>query len=350
MKNIVMIGTNPAGNGGVASVIRTYIDSGLFAEENINYLSSHVEGTVLYKIFTFFKALASFFVLCALQDVKMVHLQTASYGSFYRKFFFFAIAKTFRLKIIVHVHGAEFEVFYRERSNFLVKKMIEIFLKKSDVVIALSSEWRNKLESIGGGDNVIVVYNPVLVPVVSSGQRDSSTLLFLGHIGERKGIFDLIRALPALTGDFPDLTLLIGGSGELSKAERLANELGVLGHIKFLGWVTGEEKIDLLNSSTLLILPSYNEGLPISILEAMAYGLPVVASNVGGIPELLAKFSPDCIVVPGDDSMLALKIRLLLTNKEKLDQIGLSNKNDALMSFDANVVKAKLCQIYRSLE
>ncbi|QZA82034.1 glycosyltransferase family 4 protein [Deefgea piscis] len=348
-KAIAMIGTDPKGQGGIASVVRTYSDAGLFAKHHIYYINSHVAGSSYKKCMVFIYGLIQFLFYCCMGRVNIVHLQMASYGSFMRKFVFFLIARIFRIKTIVHIHGAEFELFYREKSREFQKKMVQYVLSNADVVIALSNKWNEQLRGICNKSNVITIYNPIASPAVSFAVREKNVLLFLGHVGDRKGTFDLIRAMPDVIKLNPAVQLKIGGTGQIEAARQLAVELKVEAHVEFLGWVVGEDKERLLNSATLLLLPSYNEGLPMSILEAMAHGLPVIASDVGGIPEALACCVTECIVQPGDVLDLANKINHLLSDDALREDIARKLQQTVVEKFDVEVVANELTQLYNRL-
>ncbi|WP_297572272.1 glycosyltransferase family 4 protein [uncultured Deefgea sp.] len=349
MKKIIMVGTDPQGQGGIASVVRTYQNAGLFEKNNILFISSHNGGSALRKVAIFCCGFMQFIFYCCLGKVSVLHLQTASYGSFMRKYLFFVVARVFNISTIVHVHGAEFELFFREKSNYFQKKMVLYVLSKADYVIALSNKWNEQLRGICNAANVITIYNPIASPAVSSAVRERNILLFLGHVGDRKGTFDLIRAMPDVIKLNPAVQLKIGGTGEIEAARQLAVELKVEAHVEFLGWVVGEDKERLLNSATLLLLPSYNEGLPMSILEAMVHGLPVIASDVGGIPEALACCVTDCIVQPGDVLDLANKINHLLSDDDLREDIARKLQQTVAEKFDVEVVANELTQLYNRL-
>ena len=344
-----MVGTDLHGKGGIASVVCTYQKAGVFENNNIQYITSHVAGSALKKCLVFLCAWLKFFAYCCLGKVSILHLKMASYGSFMRKYAFFVVARVFGIKTVVHLHGGEFDLFYRERSNSIQKMMIRDILSHADFFVALSNQWQLKLHKMCASANVVTIYNPIIVPKQISKQRDANLLIFLGNVSESKGTFDLIRAMPDVIKLNPSVQLKIGGTGEIETARQLAVDLKVDAHVEFLGWVVGEDKERLLNSATLLLLPSYNEGLPMSILEAMAHGLPVIASDVGGIPEALACCVADCIVKPGDVIDLANKINHLLADDALRGQIARKLQQTVAEKFDVEVVANELTQLYNRL-
>ena len=127
------------------------------------------------------------------------------------------------------------------------------------------------------------------------------TLLFLGLLGKNKGIYDLLECIRDHKVEFQGkLKLYIGGNGEIEHVKQLIKEYGIADIVIFEGWVSGDKKIELLNKSDAYILPSYKEGLPISILEAMSYGMPIISTPVGGIPEIVSNGENGYLVEPGN--------------------------------------------------
>ena len=117
----------------------------------------------------------------------------------------------------------------------------------------------------------------------------------------------------------PDAEFILGGDGE--EADKLLlkkkfREKGILDHIKFPGWVRNEEKDALLREADVYFLPSYNEGMPMSILDAMGYGLPIVSTDVGGIPKLVINGKNGNCCKTGDIEAMSESIVELLNNKE----------------------------------
>lgn len=107
-------------------------------------------------------------------------------------------------------------------------------------------------------------------------------------MGKRKGIYDLLDVLSEHREEFLNkLEFLFGGDGDVEQVQAIIKEQNLNNIAKYQGWVSGIKKERLLNQADAYILPSYNEGLPISVLEAMSYSLPIISTTVGGIPEIL---------------------------------------------------------------
>jgi glycosyltransferase involved in cell wall biosynthesis len=143
--------------------------------------------------------------------------------------------------------------------------------------------------------------------------------------------------------------LLLGGDGELETARQRAVERGVSSHVEILGWVRGEDKRRLLEYSTVYVLPSYNEGLPMSVLEAMAYGLPVVTTSVGGIPEAITDGVEGFLIDAGDVHSQAERLVLLLDDPELSRRMGELARRKAELIFSVECIVPQLENIYKQL-
>jgi glycosyltransferase involved in cell wall biosynthesis len=166
------------------------------------------------------------------------------------------------------------------------------------------------------------------------GEETPIRILFLGWLDREKGIFDLIDAFAELYKRFSFLELNIAGEGEASRAARLrVKEHGLFGSVKFLGWVTGEQKINALSTATIFCLPSRFEGLPNAMIEAMAAGLPVIVTPVGAIPDVISDKKNGLITPIGDTGALAANLKELITNHHLREQLGREAHQTAAREF-----------------
>jgi glycosyltransferase involved in cell wall biosynthesis len=145
-------------------------------------------------------------------------------------------------------------------------------------------------------------------PSNSAGADDRFVVLSLGDISEEKGVFDTVEAVPQVVADRPEVEFWFAGRGDTDRLERRARVEPWGDRIRVLGWVDGEKKEDVLDRANLLLLPSHAEGLPMSILEGMAHGLPVVASRVGGIPEVITDGKEGLLIEPGEPESIAAAV------------------------------------------
>lgn len=335
--------------GGVGAVIESHMKINPEAKFYCSYTPTGKLEMILRSIS---KMLFFPFYLLFENDISIVHIHGASRGSFFRKCYYFYISKLFRKKVIYHIHGGEYHLFIEESGNF-VKRQIESVITRSDKVIVLSNLWKDYFSSLFPNADLIRIYNPI--PLVESNSIDYNLpkvkFLFLGHISQKKGCFDLIEVAKKLkekkTSDF---LIQIGGNGETQKLQKLINENKLANNVEFLGWVSGEKKTKLLQESHVFILPSYNEGLPVSILESMSYGLPVISTNVGGIPEMIENSKSGFIINPGDLAGLQVSMEFFMNNRNKISQMGCVSRKIVEKKFASNIIKKELNGLYKQLD
>jgi glycosyltransferase involved in cell wall biosynthesis len=305
-RRVVMIGTALDSPGGMTSVVRCFRDGGFFDDWRVAYLASFERPGLLTQLRVMSLAVLRFVRLVLTREVSLVHVHSASRGSFWRKSVFCAMARGAGIPYIFQLHSGEFPVFYQDECGPLARRWIRHTLERAASVVALTEGWRGELAVIAPGAHIIVIGNPVVASAVMAGDDGNvPNILFLGRLREKKGVFDLVRAVPDVVARVPGSHFMLAGDGELDAVRSLAIELGVSDAISLPGWVDGEAKDRLLASASVLVLPSYFEGLPVCVLEAMAAGVPVVASAVGGIPELLQSGECGWLVAPGDEKALA---------------------------------------------
>lgn len=275
--------------------------------------------------------------------VEIVHLHSAADGSFWRKVRLTRLAKVFGKKIVLHIHASRFKDFYNEASESK-QRWIRRELDDADTIIALSESWREWFESIGiepGKIEVLrnITSHPVVRPEahVSDGKV---RLLFMGEIGQRKGVFDILRAIADHRDELKGrIELSIGGNRNEEELIAAIRENGLEEIVKFEGWVGGDKKIDLLNRADIFILPSYNEGLPISILEAMSYGHPIISTPVGGIPEVVATDVNGVIVEPGNHEQIYRAIKKYIDHSELIEKEGAESRRRAAPHLPESVLR-----------
>lgn len=345
---VIMLGTDPSTRGGISTVVRVYRDTGLFRRLPVEYIPTHRDGGVVVKAITAFLALLRFGVRLATSRVRLVHVHVASHASFWRKYLFIHLAYVFRVPVILHLHGGGFAVFYGDECGDRRRRMIQQTFDRASRVVVLSQSWARWVRGMTANLGIVVVPNPVEIPHRrSDDEREDNTILFLGRIVQQKGVYDLLAAVENLRRSIPDIRLILAGTGELEAVRERAAALGILAHLELPGWVDGEDKVRLFGRASIFVLPSYHEGMPMSILEAMAAGLPVVSTLVGGIPEVVTYGIEGKLVAPGDAVALSAAVEDLLTDRALRSRMGQAAYRRAEREFSADAIVAQLETIYR---
>ena len=240
------------------------------------------------------------------RDVALLHLHSASRSSFWRKSLLAVCARCFGVPYFFHIHSGERVQHYHERWPWWQRAWARQCLHDADRVLLLTAGWQRTFEREFPGLRCAVTRNPVAVGSTLPTAGPPERLLFLGRLTELKGAWDLLRALPAVLQRHPGVHLVMAGPGDEEAARALVRQLGLpAGAVSFPGWVAGEAKQAALRAAGVFVLPSHAEALPISMLEAMAGGLVVVATAVGGVPELIDHGRNGLLVPCGDSAALA---------------------------------------------
>jgi len=345
---VLMLGTDPGGRGGVATVVSLLRQDGLFEREGVHYIATHAEGSTLRKIGVFLHGLGRT-LACLARRPEVVHAHAASRGSFVRKSLLLALARARGCKTVFHLHGACFDDFVAGSSG-LMRRWIRHTLEHSSLVIALSGRWADFLRGVAPGAHVVVIPNSVpLPPVRDEDDVAPGRILFLGQVEARKGIDELLEALSRLAARFPDVQLAIGGQGELDRVNKRAAELGVRDRVTLLGWITAERRRDELARAAVFCLPSYAEGLPMAMLEAMAAGKAVVVSGVGGILDAVQDGVNGLVVQPGDAQGLAEGLARILGDSALRRRLGVRARSTIEERFETGVVMKHISAVYQQL-
>lgn len=340
--NVLFVG--PDNNkGGIGAVLNVYRRNFKDFQLIKTYPSDTSRNRVIYFLKSLFTLIQK---LLKDKNINIVHIHSASNGSFIRKSIVLLVTKTFSRKVILHIHGGSFKEYVA--SSGIRSKYIIAILNMSDAVICLSDEWKYYFNNQLGLNNVKVLSNPIELPELANREKESDQieLLFLGAVVPTKGIFDLLEYLSTnkyfKTGR---IRLHIGGEGEINHLNMLLQQHGISGSVVQHGWVENEAKSRLMNMMDIFILPSHIEALPMSILEAMSYAKPVISTRVGGIPSLVKEQYNGWLYNPSHMQQLDIIFDEIFVDKTKLQIYGNNSRAEAL-KYDIRTVSAKLNSIY----
>ena len=344
---ILMVGPDLSLHGGIVSVVQGYLDGGLpEACDGFEYLGTGVGSSKLGKSIAFARALARYERVMPSYDI--VHLHISARGSYKRKSIMARMAHKAGKYVILHNHDGEFEKAFEEGGDTYRRDVRKTF-GIADRVVVLSEEWRNYFtENVCDPEKVTVVHNGVKVPDCPCSPYVHHDVLFLARLDARKSPDVLLRASKELLSRFPDTKVVFGGDGEVEKYKSLATELGIADRCEFHGWVAGAEREELFGRAAVFCLPSQYEGLPMSVLEAMARGIPTVATPVGGIPQVIND-GVNGVLIPVDNyQALAVALNHLLESSELRKEMGSLGRKKILSSFDINLLLSEILDIYRN--
>jgi len=338
---LAMLGAAPETRGSIATLIDSYRAHGLFSRWPIEYLATHGHGGPARNAGLLLRSLRGLGMLVARHRRLAVHLHTGARG-FVRDAVFMSAALAARCPLLVHLHGAGFE-------RRVPPALARFFFERAACVITPCESLRAWVRSVARNAHARCLPSPVaLEPAPAQGARPN-LVLFLGRLEPAKGIFDLLEAVAALRPAVPDVRLVCAGDGERVAVARYAERLGIADAVRFTGWVGPSGKRALLEAAAVFALPSYDEALPISLLEAMSAGVPVIASPVGGIPEVVVDGVSGFLAAPGDTATLERLLRKLLLDRSLGAHIGAAARESARLRFAPERTLPRLEEIYAAL-
>lgn len=277
----------------------------------------------------------------------VAHVHTSHAFSFLRaSIYVFMIALFWRCPIILHIHGSSFDDFVATESRLLARFQRAVF-DRCDHVVVLSRYWQAVLEPTIGAEKVEVIPNAVDVDTYSPQYGPSAPrIAFVSNLIDRKGVREFVEGIDHLYGTLSSpFEVCIAGDGP---RRNLVEDLEAKHDaVEYLGYVTEDEKRDLLQSASIFVLPTHAEGLPFAVLEAMAGGNAIVSTRVGAIPELIGD-DGGVLVDPGDVDALVRGMRQLITAPTRTKQMGRRNRAIVRASFDWSTVAEDVLDLYAS--
>lgn len=336
-RKVLIIGTDFNGKGGIAFLLHLY--SKIFSP--FLFICSHRFTTKWVQLGLAIVAFFKLLYYCIFSSVKIVHVHTASYRSFYRESVYILLAKIFRRKVILHLHGGEFELFYNNSSRY-----VRFICKQADFVVGVSKYFGELFRELNLNENIFVLYNAIQPPLYEKKINNDGKIRisFLGTIDNNKGVFDIIDCMVVNREYFRDkIELHIGGIGDEKHLLAKMKEGNIIDFVRYDGWLDDIQKNELLAQTDIYLQPSYFESLGIAIIEAMSYGIPIIASNTGGIPELVKSSEHGYLIAPGDIEQLFYVLRLLIENKNLRENFGRNSlkksKEFTIESMEKNIIR-----------
>ncbi|MEB3360066.1 MAG: glycosyltransferase [Synechococcales bacterium] len=325
LQRVLMLGPGLQVMGGISSVERLLV---AYPPTGVEYvhISTLEDGPAVRKLQVFAIALYRLLQHLIGGRIDLVHIHFSKRGSTLRKSILMMLVLLWGKPCILHAHGSEFRSFFQSLPVLLQEGVGWLF-RRCDRFIALSESWRTFYQDALHleAHQIVVLPNPVELPPQVPDRTDQNGVrfVFLGRIGERKGAYALIRAFAQVqaTASQP-IHLTLAGDGEVEAARQLVATLGVESQVCVMDWVSPEQRDALLADAHVFVLPSSNEGLPMSLLEAMGWGLAVITTPVGGIPEVVTDAVDGLLVTPGDVAGLAAAMRSLIENPPYRQQLG----------------------------
>jgi len=277
------------------------------------------------------------------------------------------LCRFLRLPVVVHMHGGDFATFYANRGRAM-RMLIRFVLRRLAGIILLADRFRPQFAQLVAPERQFVVYNAVERDLFAGAERryeaarDAVTVLYVGHLSRAKGFADAMRVVPKVLARFPNVRFHFAGewvrvernvtvpAGDA--AESLVDAWNDLAQqfpdrVRLLGSIAGEEKERAFREADIFFFPSYSEGFPVVVLEAMAASLPLVGTRPGALAEVLQEGVHGCFAEPGDVDAFAAAIAELASAPERRRELGLRNRAEVVARFSIEEHLERLAAIFR---
>jgi len=347
---VLQMGPDPGIGGGMAAALRALLDSPLADRYQLDVAPTYRGPQPLRRLAVFCAALATLAGWSLRGRGRIVHVHATVRGSMYRKSVCVLVARALRRRVVLQVHSGAAEVasFVASRGRLSIG-LFRGAIGASDAVLAVSAASAEALRRAYGVEEVLVVPNPApaVPPFVREPSTETVRLAYLGGFANpAKGGDVLLEALELALTREPRLRATLAGPGELPP--RGEDLLASSPALEWAGWLGSPEKDELMRAAEVFVMPSRSEGLPMALLEAMAYGMAVVAADVGGIPEVVETGVDGLLVAPEDPDALAAALCELAADADLRERLGAAARRRA-ESLDAIEVADRLAALYAVL-
>jgi glycosyltransferase involved in cell wall biosynthesis len=349
LRGIVQLGPGLGVRGGVSAVERLIVDH-VGSRITVRHVATMEDGSLWLKLRVFLKALRELHRALDTREPLIVHIHFSSRGSTLRKTILAWMTLRAGKPLVLHAHGASFDDFF-EGLPGPVQRLLRRTFARADRFLVLSSQWKEfymrRCELPEA--RIVVLTNPTPLPKTLPDRRGRAHVqfLFLGRIGARKGTFELVRAFRALPVALRERArLVLAGDGLVEELRAEARDLAP--YVTVHSWIDAAQRDALLLASDVFVLPSHHEGVPMALLEAMAHGLPVISTTVGGIPDAVTTEVEGFLIQPGDVAALTRSLARFIEDEDLRLVCGRAARTRA-EQFDVISYTEQLLRLYREI-
>lgn len=339
-KEVVFLGPDPQGKGGIATVLAQYGQvMAPFRRGSVNSSKGKIRSMLNLGV-TMLKLLGY-----RMSGSRLLHIHYASGKSWIRETFLARCGRLLGYQTVMHCHCNLNRLAERHGSTETKKK-----LSQAAANIVLAQGYKAFAEKELGLDNVVIIPNFVDGALADAPVRHEgpTTFLYLGLLNEFKGFFDLLAACAALVREGKRFRLIVGGVGNEERVREFISKNGLADSVELRGWIGGQEKEKAFREADVLVLPSYSEGMPMVIIEALQRGIAVIGTEVGAVPDMVEKGVNGAVISPGDVEALSVAMNEMIEMPEKRDayrQAALQKGRE----YTSSHVLPRLQQLYQGI-
>lgn len=356
---VLVCGPHRDAISGVSTHLNLLMESSLAEDFDLVHFQVGSEGRRENAIARWLRLAASPFALFAtvlFRHVSIVHLNTSlNARAYWRDLAYLLVARLLRARVVYQVHGGALPQRFFAKSPRLTA-FLRWTLGLPDLVVVLARVELEAYRAFVPGQHVVVLPNGIdcapftRVPTVRSRPGYPLRLVYIGRLASEKGLYETLQGMRLARELGVEAHLVLGGDGpEAAGLARSARMLGLSGRVTFVGPVFGEEKVRLLAGADVAILPSYSEGLPYALLEAMAAGVPVLATPVGAIPDVVTHGIHGLLVRERDGLAIGEALANLARDRGRLTWMSRACRRRVLAAFSIDRVARELALRYEAL-
>ncbi len=341
------------GKGGIdrmMDVVREQVRQNPGCGVELRFLTTRGSGSVFLSIFTYFlPSVFSLIFISLTWRIDVFHVNIVQYGSTIRKLILCYVARALGTPYVLHLHGSRYRQYWSSVCPFLSRRIRDVFNGAAQVLV-LGRIWSDFIAGQAPAARISVLQNATVAPAKIRAHSNGGKpvhILFLGRIGDRKGVPELVQALARL-GSSSSWCATIAGDGDIAPFEAQIAAQGLGDRVAFPGWAGPEDVERLLASADILVLPSHNENLPLSVIEGMAHGLAVVTTPVGAVPDIIADGETGLLCPPGDAIQLAGALQRVVDDAVLRAKLGRSARAFHAENLNVDTYLSKLISVWEN--
>lgn len=340
---VMMVGSAEQSKGGVASVLKIMKKMPIWQQYSCYWLGTQIQGSKTTKLYYAIKAYS--IALFKTWKYDIIHFHTVPDISLVVQLPVFLLAICGRKKIILHLHVGN------QIDDYKNSRLFHFCIRHSNLILLLSPLWKNRFENLFSSYAVKTdfLYNASLPINAIDYNLRAKTIIYAAHMNANKAYDILLKAFAKISPKYPDWTLVMMGDGEIEKAKNMVEVLGISNQTVFTGYVTGKEKDKYFQEASIFCMCSYQEGLPMVVLEAWEYGIPVVTTPVGGLPDVIEEGKNAVTFSFGNYHELADKLEYLINDLDKRTFMSFYSKGFVHKNFSTDTISNKLNHIYQTI-
>jgi glycosyltransferase involved in cell wall biosynthesis len=352
---LIMTPLGPGGKGGIdrlMDAVRSEIHRSPIENVSVSFLITRGQRSTLAP-FIFFLSLLKLLIIAAGSKCDVAHINLSADGSTWRKSLLALLCRLLRIPYVLHLHSGRYHTFWSSQRPVL-RRYINRMFEGATAVVVLGSIWADLIckNTPSVSERILILPNATASPPAKAIKPDhvakSVHVLFLGRLGENKGIPELLQAFGGLSNANPWHATL-AGDGDVEETRRSILSLGLNERVSAPGWINAFETEEVLRAADILVLPSRGENLPMSIVEAFAHGLAVIATPVGAIPEIVEHERTGLLVPVGDVPALQAALSLVIEDADLRNRLGKAAKEHHHRELELSCYVTRLGKIWRQV-